>query len=440
MRDLLILSIVILGVPVAAVRPFIGILLWCWVSYMNPHRLTWGIAYDFPVAMVIGAGTLLGLMFTKDRERLPLERETIYLILLWITFAGTTIFAFSQQEAWTRLEQISKILLMTFVTMMLVNSRERLRLLLLVITLSIGFFGLKGGISSILTGGSGRVYGPPGSFIEDNNDFALALVMVLPIFFYFAKEEPRAWLRHLLRITGVFSIVAAIFTYSRGGFLGLAAVGVFSLAKSKKKVWAAALLIIAVAIALFLVPQAWFDRMNTIGDLREESAAGRINSWHFAWNLAASRGIFGGGFGTFTEELFLKYAPDPYDFHAAHSIYFEMLGDHGFLGLTLFLGVLFATLGSLQGLKRRYVRWPQLNWVSDYANMLQLCMIGYMISGAFLGRAYFDLHYHLIAATVLLKVISRRDAQVLAEEAEAEAAPDPGLLGPADGRRLSSSP
>lgn len=440
MRDILILAIVFIGAGVAAFRPYIGILLWCWVSYMNPHRLTWGIAYDFPVAVVIGAGTLLGLMFAKDRDRLPMERETILLLCLWITFAGTTIFAFVPDGAWERLEQVSKILLMTFVTMMLVTTRQRLRWLLLTITLSIGFFGLKGGISSIVNGGSGRVYGPPGSFIEDNNDFALALVMVLPLFFYLAREESRPWLKHVLRITGVFSVIAAIFTYSRGGFVGLAAIAAFSLLKSKKKFWAAILMCVAVILGLSLVPQAWFDRMQTIGDVGEGSAAGRINAWHFAWNLALSRGIFGGGFDTFTPELFLRYAPEPYDFHGPHSTYFEMLGEHGFLGLTLFLGVLFATLGSLQGLRRRYAKWPEMRWVADYADMLQICIVGYMTSGAFLGRAYFDLHYHLIAATVILKVISRRETYRLLSGGEQAEPPDAAPLGPQAVRRVSSSP
>jgi len=154
--------------------------------------------------------------------------------------------------------------------------------------------------------------------------------------------------------------------------------------------------------------------MQTIGDVEEESAAGRINAWHFAWNLASSRGIFGGGFDTFTQDLFLRYAPDPYNFHAAHSIYFEMLGEHGFLGLTLFLALLISTLVSLQLLRRRYGATPSTRWIANYADMLQICMVGYMTSGAFLGRAYFDLSYHLIAATIILKTLARREERALA--------------------------
>lgn len=425
MRSFIVLAILIIGAPVATVRPFIGVLLWAWVSYMNPHRLTWGFAYTFPAAQLVGAGTLIGFLFTKDRRPLPMERETLLLLFLWGLFTVTTILALNPDNAWPQLEQVSKILLMTMVSMMLITTRGRLRVFLLVIALSIGFFGFKGGIFALRTGGADRVYGPPGSFLEDNNDFALATVMVLPFFFYLAREESNKWFRYFLRVTGFLSIISVIFTYSRGGFLGLATVAAAALFKSKRKFLAVALFVVAVSVGLVLIPEAWFDRMRTIGDVGEGSAAGRINAWHFAWNLALSRMPIGGGFETFTPDLFLKFAPDPTDFHAAHSIYFEMLAAQGFLGLGLFLALLASTMLSLQGLRRRYRASPSSRWIADYADMLQICLVGYMTSGAFLGRAYFDLFYHLIACAIILKVLARGEARALASE------PPVGLPAPA---------
>jgi probable O-glycosylation ligase (exosortase A-associated) len=338
------------------------------------------------------------------------------LSLLWVLFTITTIVALNPVDAWARFIEVSKILLMTMVTMVLVNSRQRLRILLITIALSIGFFGFKGGIFSLRFGGSDRLYGPPGTFIGDNNDLALALVMVLPLLFYLARDEPRKWLRLLLRATGLLSIVAVIFTYSRGGFVGLAAIAAVGLAKAKHKFIAVILLAVGIYVGIAFIPERWFSRMETIGDTGEESAAGRINAWHFAWNLASSRPLVGGGFDTFTRGLFERYAPDPYDFHDAHSIYFEILGEQGFTGLALFLILLFSTFSSLRGLRRRYGAMPSTRWVVDYANMLEIGLAGYVTSGAFLGRAYFDLSYHLIASTVILKVLARREAIAPAAE------------------------
>ncbi len=426
MRDYLVLAIILLGAPLALFRPYLGILWWCWISYMNPHRLTWGIAYNFPAAMVIGGATLAGLLFTKDRTKVPFERETILLIILYILFVVTTNFALAPISAWSRFTEISKILLMTVATMALVTSRHRFRTFLLVIALSVGFFGAKGGLFSLRGGGVDRIYGPPGSFLEDNNDLALAIVMVLPLLFYLTRDEPRAWFRWVLRGTGLLSILTVIFTYSRGGFVGLAAIAGWSLLKSKKKFLAVILLALAVGVGFFFVPTQWVDRMQTIGDVADESAQGRINAWMFAYNLASAR-LFGGGFDVWSPDLFLRYAPNPTDFHAAHSIYFEMLGEQGFIGLGLFLAILASSIFSLQGL-RRYRHWPEMRWVSDYADMLQIALIGYVTSGAFLGRANFDLYYHLIAATIILKALAKREAWALSQAA---AEPEPASEIPA---------
>ncbi len=425
MRDYLVLAIILAGIPIAIFRPFFGVLYWCWISYMNPHRLTWGIAYNFPAAMAIGAGTLVGLLFTKDRVKVPWERETVLLIALYVLFIVTTSFAFYPAAAWDRFQQVSKILVMTAATMVLITSRDRFRMFLLVIALSVGFFGVKGGIFSLRGGGTDRIYGPPGSFLEDNNDLALATVMVLPILFYLARDEVRGWRRWGLRAAGALSAISVIFTYSRGGFVGLAAVSGWALLKSKRKALAMIVFVVVAVGGFSLMPGQWLDRMMTIGDMDDESSLGRINAWWFAFNLASDR-ILGGGFNTFSPDLFLRYAPDPTDFHSAHSIYFEMLGEQGFVGLGLFLAILVSSILSLQGLRRRYGRWPELQWVASYADMLQIALIGYMASGAFLGRANFDLYYHLVAATIILKALARREAWALSQpELEPEPEPEP---------------
>ena len=287
----------------------------------------------------------------------------------------------------------------------------------LTIAFSIGFYGIKGGIFSIITGGNYRVYGPTASFLEDNNDLALALLMVLPIFFFLAREETNHKLKVVLQVSFFLSIIAIIFTYSRGGFIGLAAITFFFLLKSKKKFMATAVAVMGLYLALTFAPEKWIGRMETIKDYEQSSSAqGRINAWHFAWNLALDRPLTGGGFQTFRYELFEFYAPDPYDPHDAHSIYFEVLGEHGFIALGLFLALLGSTFLSLRQLRRTLEGVPSGQWIINYCDMLELSLIVYMITGAFLGRAYFDLFYHLIAIAIILKILTRREYAHLTPE------------------------
>ncbi|MBI4363979.1 MAG: putative O-glycosylation ligase, exosortase A system-associated, partial [Candidatus Latescibacteria bacterium] len=180
--------------------------------------------------------------------------------------------------------------------------------------------------------------------------------------------------------------------------------------------------------AVPLIPDAWFQRMSPIGTYRPDaSAMGRINAWHFAINVALDRPLTGGGFRVFNDALFAKYAPNPWDIHDAHSVYFEVLGEHGFVGLGLFLGLMLSCFRSLAQVRRWIEMNPSVAWAEPYQAMLRQSLIAFAVGGAFLGLAYFDLYGYVIVAIVLLKIIVRRE---LSEEPEAT--PSEDCPGPAD--------
>jgi len=181
MRGILIALVVFMFLPKVLGQPHVGVYLWSWIGYMNPHRLSWGFAYNFPFAQVIAIATLLGVIFTRERVRIPINTITVLLIALNVWFLVTTFFSFFPDTAWTQWEKVAKIQLMVFVTLVLIRSRERIHMLIWVIALSLAFFGIKGGIFTVLTGGQHMVLGPPGSFIEGNTEIALALIMTLPL-------------------------------------------------------------------------------------------------------------------------------------------------------------------------------------------------------------------------------------------------------------------
>lgn len=68
MRDLIILSIVAVAAVLALKRPWVGVMLWTWLSIMNPHRFAWGFAYSAPLAAIAAGATVLGLLMTRDRQ------------------------------------------------------------------------------------------------------------------------------------------------------------------------------------------------------------------------------------------------------------------------------------------------------------------------------------------------------------------------------------
>jgi putative inorganic carbon (HCO3(-)) transporter len=406
-------AFVVAMIPICLARPWIGMLMWAWLGYMNPHRLTWHFSYTMPYAIMVAVPTLVGLLFTKDRKPIPWVRETYLLSALWLLFTLSTVFALYPGDAWVRLYFVSKILLFTYVPLLLLQDRKRLKWFLLVIALSIGFYGLKGGIWSIGKGGAGTVEMPDDTMFGGTNGAALALNMVLPMLLYLAREEENRWLRRLLWATFVFSILAVLFTYSRGGLLGLCAVLLFLAAKSGKLVRATIALAAAYVFVMSFAPPQWFERMGTIRTYEEDSSArARLDAWYMAYRLALDRPLLGGGFDSIGQpEVVNRYLPgrEGRGFEvSAHSIYFTLMGEHGFLGLGLFLTLVVSSVFTLRGL-RRAKRRP--SWVRSYSNMLEVSLVAYLVNGAFLSAAYVDLFYHIVACTILLKVLADRETK-----------------------------
>ena len=420
MRDLLLTAIILGCLPVCLFNPQFAILSYVWVGLMNPHRLVYRLSH-FPVALTFALATVAGMIIRQRFGRFPVRGETLLILVLFCYTTVTTIMALGP-EAWGQWDKFGKILLMSIVAAMLLQTRKRLNHFVLVVTGSIAFFGLKGGVFSILTRGNYTVWGPTETFISDNNDLALAELMVLPLILYFVRQE-KGWRNLALKAAFALVVISILFSYSRGALVAFGGLTVIMAWRSRYRVRALASAVIIASLLVAFAPPAWMGRMHTIETYKEDpSALGRLNAWGFAWNLALSRPI-GGGFKAFTPELFLRYAPDPHNYHDAHSIYFQILGEQGFLGLAIFLALMATSLLRLQRLRKQTKGEPEWKWVRDLAEMLQCSIVAYAMAGTFLGLAYFDLYYYIVIAGVLLDVVYTGEKRALATAALPEPAP-----------------
>ncbi|HEB78553.1 MAG TPA: putative O-glycosylation ligase, exosortase A system-associated [Methylothermaceae bacterium] len=411
LRDLFVTFVVFASLPFILRSPEIGILMWAWLGYMNPHKLSWEFAHDFPYAQIVALTTMFAMLISKEPKRIPWTWETVLLVIFNVWMLVTTLFAMYPESAWPQWNKVWKIQLMTFVSMMIMTTRWRLQTWIWVIALSLGFYGFKGGVFTVLTGGAYAVYGPMGTFIGGNNEIGLALIMTIPLLRYCQLSTDRTWLRQMLLIGMVLCLIAVVGTQSRGAFLAVAAMTLFMVRNSRHKWTLLFLMILALPSIYAFMPESWHQRMATIKTYEEDaSAMGRINAWKMAFNLAKDR-ITGGGFECFKYSTFAMYAPNPNDVHDAHSIYFEVLGEHGFIGLALFLAIGYSAWRSCKWIMRQTKGREELRWIYDMASMLQVSLVGYAVAGAFLGLAYFDLYYNLVALIVLAKVLARKAVQ-----------------------------
>jgi probable O-glycosylation ligase (exosortase A-associated) len=340
----------------------------------------------------------------------------LLMAVLPLYFTVTTFYAWAPTFAWAQWEKVAKVIFMTFVTTMFIYGKTRIRALMFVVVGSIGFYGVKGGIWSILRGGAGQVQGPEGSFIDGNTFLGLALNMVVPMMVALARDEERGWLRRLLYASAALSVVASIFTYSRGAWLGLAVVVPLVLLQLKavSRVVVVGGLALAAVFATAILPEKVFQRADTIAGYQEDGSANqRLESWSVAWNVAKDRPFVGAGF-EFEQaggDRWLDYGSDDYrrfmiaankDSSAAHSIYFQVLGQHGFVAFFLYVALLVSVCLTLVRVWAKGWQSSQTAWTSTYAVGLLIGLMGYFVSGAFLSSAYFDLAWLYFALSAVL--------------------------------------
>ena len=432
MRDLFVIVTVGALTLVSLVRPDIGVLGWAWLGIFNPHRLAWDYARDLPVAAMVGGATLLGIVFYRGQKRIPGLAPVFFLLAFDLWIVVTHFAGFYPDLAVDFAIRIFKIQLMVFVTLMLLHSRDHIQRLVWVLVLSLGFFGVKGGIFTIGTGGGDRVWGPEGTFIEGNNELALALIMAIPLMRYLQISSEKRWVKRSLGAAMVLSAVAALGSQSRGALLAIAAMCFFLWLRGSKKLLGGVIIVALAATLIAFMPATWEQRMRTIETYeQDDSAMERINAWKLCWNLALDHPFVGGGMAIYTEEMFEKYANGALNgTRNAHSIYFSVLGEHGFVGLILFLGVWISTWRAVGWVRARAGPKGELAWAFWLASMIQVSLVGYLVGGAFLYLAYFDLPYNLlILATILKAWIQQRLAPsterppFMEKDSSAQAAP-----------------
>ncbi|MDL2336237.1 MAG: putative O-glycosylation ligase, exosortase A system-associated [Pseudomonadota bacterium] len=410
MRDLALAVIVFGLLPFIFKRPFWGILLMVWLGYMNPHRLCYGFMLSMPVVQIVVIATMIGMLVSKEAKRMVWSPEVTVLVLFIIWMGITTTQAFYLDLAYLQYTKVIKIQIITIITLVMLTSKEKVHAIVWVFVLSLGFYGLKGGVFTILHGGVYRVQGPFGTFIGGNNELALALVMTIPLIRYLQLQEKHHLVKLGLSVGMFLTVIAAIGSQSRGALVALLLTGSIFWIKSRNKFVTAVFIIIAGLAVVSIMPESWYERMNTINSYESDgSAMGRINAWWTAWNLATHR-FLGGGFEMWQYPVFEQYAPIPGDVHDAHSIYFKVLGEHGFVGLFLFLLLLILMWLKCRSIIKISKQNPDQQWARDLAAMIQVSMVAYLTGGAFLGLAYFDYIYHLMAVVVVVHYLVKTPA------------------------------
>ncbi|MCQ8179856.1 putative O-glycosylation ligase, exosortase A system-associated [Methylomonas sp. SURF-1] len=400
MRDIVVLIFLTACIIAATKKPWWGVLSLAVFSYLNPHAYAWGFVRSLPAYYVLFLVLAVSTFATDDKQPIPKDWRIPVFISLWIYFIFTTALAPLQEIAWAKFIFICKIFAPFYFTWVLINTREKLYYLISTIGASIGIVAVKGGVFAIITAFGYRVYGPPNTQFEDNNLFAVAMLMAIPLLLVLEKELTKKWLKTGIMLTIPVIYAASLSSWSRGALLTMIALTFMLISDSKRKHLMIPVIIAGAFILIPAMPEEWFGRMHTLETYEEDlSAMSRIEAWVDGWNYALSHPFTGAGFDGWIHVTMRDW----------HSSYIEMLAEHGFIAFGLWISLLVGSVFSLTGLKRKAKRIDGMEWVIHYSSMVRASIICYMIGTAFLGLSYWDLIYHLIFISVLIKQFAAKE-------------------------------
>jgi putative inorganic carbon (hco3(-)) transporter len=228
--------------------------------------------------------------------------------------------------------------------------------------------------------------------------------MTVPMLRFLQMQIHNRWGKHLLTLTMLLCTVSALGSQSRGALLATSSMAFLLWWNGRNRIIGSAFFVLTGMALLAFMPETWMERMQTINHYDTDgSALGRLGAWSNAWNLAFDY-PFGVGFDAARQDLFDKYSSMPeVGARAAHSIYFQVLGNHGFIGLFFFVMLWISTWISAGWLRRNGGKLPQTKWCGDLGSMMQVSLLGYFVGGSFLSLSYFDLPYDIMIIVVLTR-------------------------------------
>ncbi len=397
---------VALGVPLALVCPFGGLLVYLWYSHARPNDFVWPMYSFTRGAYILAAATLLGYLLFEIRRSPPRIRGLALIPVFYVWTVLACIFAVSPAIAEPKIWEFGKIFVVTFLVAAMANSEKRVRTLLYALGISVGLLGLKGAIDFIITGGQARMMGPGGVEGEEN-EYALALNVAIPILFGLARAERRAWARWILKGMAVGCAITVVGTRSRSGFLGLALAALLLTLYSKRR--AVGVVVLALASVLFMkyAPSASMSRYESIPTAAEDdaSAIGRLQAWETALLMMRAHPVFGIGPLQF-EINFSKYTDYPP--RACHNAFLDLGAEEGIPACLLFVAIIGSTIFGMWRARTRLKRFGGKEDLVTYCLIIQQAATVYIVPNLFISRQNEDLMWHLIGVSAGLAALVRR--------------------------------
>ncbi len=428
---LVYLAFIIMGV----VAPFVLSLGYVWVDTFDPQDVVHEFLNEAPVSLIMGVGAIASFVI-MDRRKGPVTLTSAILVMwaVWVTLS-TAIWAELPAQAWIKWDYAVKTIGFAALVPFVFRSRVQIEAFLQIYLFSIMLHFLPVGIKTMYSGGGyGRQLGVLGgnSLLAEGSTLAGVSLMLVPIILYLRQHTtilPKGRITNVLYITlAVTAVAAAVGTYERTALIGMAVVGIGIWVRSRRKLLFGVLGAAAISCVVLFTSTAWNERISTVGSYNTEgSALGRILVWKWTLKYVSTHPL-GGGFNVYMIDT-IEFPggadgnPIVVKGKAFHSIYFEVLGEQGWVGLALFGSLILTSLLQLRAVARIARPYPNLAWARDLAFALQIALCTLLACGSFVGIAFQPMIYYLFTISACLRQHVRQ-VQRLGQTPEQDAGPE----------------
>ncbi len=414
-RLVFVLIIIGIGAFFSLQGAFYALLFYLWNAYFRPDYWTYGsFVMSMKLSLIIGLYLVL-----RTIAMTPSPKINLRTMLIWLFFGQCVVGCFTSENSltsWFFLQDFAKVLVITYLIVVLVNDRRQFRLVILVMALSLGFETAKQGWAGLVIS-PGAPNTNPIAFLGDNNGVAVGTMMLVPILGALAQTSKTFKEKVMHRFVAVGVFMKGITTYSRGGFLGAGALGIVQILRAEHKVRA---IVVVGVLSLFLwqvMPDRFWERMNTINvedSQRDESAQGRLHFWQVAMDMADAKPMTGVGLAAYSKS-YEKYNRDARfaNERAAHSIWFGTLGDLGYPGLALFIMNIVMAFWSCYHVGLLAKKNKELRDLRIYGNALISALVVFCVAGSFVSAQYAEMAWHIFGLAAALHFIAIKESREL---------------------------
>ena len=387
------------------------------LEFGRPQDLIPGLA-SLHLPGVVSACLVLAIILSRRFDFS--DKQTRLFVLLLVLMALHVPLAENHYRALMGL----KYMLITFVVYFgIVMSVDTLHKFRTFITLWLGVH-LFLAIHGIARQGQGV-----GGFLADENDFAMTLNMIVPFSFFLAQGEPKRAKKLLYTgLTGLF-VLANIFTFSRGGFVGLLAVGLCCWLRSPTKLRSAFVIASLVLLVAVYAREGYWERIQSSWEEGTSAGTGedRLYMWKFGWRMFLDNPVIGVGQDNFPVR-FGDYEGDERLYgvtrvwRVAHSLYLTLLPELGLVGGFIFFRMLYWIWKDLVGIRRstpqRFKEAQNMApTILSYAHTMEVSLIGFLVSSIFISTLYYPNFWVAMGFVVAVRrIVTREGAGALASD------------------------